>query len=258
MRREKAGIGDYPSPVAQMEEMPMSSPSAKWLRTAIIRSLCKQGYSISHGMIRMMEDASKNDYRALNEMAIRKKLEKSGPGVQQHEGDLLAKYIANGWDVGPREINPRSFWFDRSLEHELSSAMRVSIRVSLFPPATAEGCDSSCLMKDNGRLIGLFGLGDPVYAMHARDRWIGWDKDARADRLYHVMDAYVLGAAPYSFLLGGKLVAMMVCSNEVRDAFRRKYQGHESLIRQETRPPYLALVTTTVRSADLRSTIGFA
>jgi predicted DNA-binding transcriptional regulator AlpA len=68
------------------------------------------------------------------------------------------------------------------------------------------------------------------------------------------MDAYVLGAVPpYSFLLGGKLIALLVCSNEVRDAFREKYNGKKSLIRQETRPPYLTLVTTT--SALGRSSI---
>jgi len=54
-------------------------------------------------------------------------------------------------------------------------------------------------------LIGLFGLGDPVYAIKARDEWIGWDSNAKAARLYHVMDAYVLGAVPpYSRLLGGE------------------------------------------------------
>ena len=35
------------------------------------------------------------NYRALNEMAVKKKMEKSGPGVQRYEDDLL-QYIANG------------------------------------------------------------------------------------------------------------------------------------------------------------------
>jgi len=110
------------------------------------------------------------------------------------------------------------------------------------------------LDASNGKLIGLFGLGDPVYAMRARDHWIGWDKETKAKKLYHVMDAYVLGAVPpYSFLLGGKLIAMLICSNEVRESFRRKYKGQKSLIREETRHPYLALITTT--SALGRSSI---
>jgi len=232
----------------------MNTPSAKYLRNAIIGSLRKQGYSVRRGLIRMPKDPSKDDYRALNEMAVKKKFEKTGPGVQRYEDDLLTKYIANGWDVEPKEITPKVILVQPESEHELLFRY-VCLHWSI-PVSAGYGRRLRCLVldKSNGKLIGLFGLGDPVYAMQARDQWIGWDSEAKSDRLYHVMDAYVLGAVPpYSFLLGGKLVAMMVCSNEVRNAFRRKYHGHESLIRKETRPPYLAMVTTT--SALGRSSI---
>ena len=93
--------------------------------------------------------------------------------------------------------------------------------------------------------MGLLGLGDPVYAIKARDDWIGWDTETKAKRLYHVMDAYVLGAVPpYSQLLGGKLVALTTACNEVRRAFKRRYAGHASLISRKKREPHLALVTT--------------
>ena len=46
------------------------------------------------------------NYRALNEMAVKKKMEKSGPGVQRYEDDLL-QYIANGWKVVPRNVSPK-------------------------------------------------------------------------------------------------------------------------------------------------------
>jgi hypothetical protein len=46
---------------------------------------------------------------------------------------------------------------------------------------------------------------------------------------------------------------MLVCSNEVRSAFLNKYNGKKSLIKQEAKLPYLALVTTT--SAFGRSSI---
>jgi hypothetical protein len=68
------------------------------------------------------------------------------------------------------------------------------------------------------------------------------------------MDAFVLGSVPpYSFLLCGKLVAMLASSNEVREAFKRKYRGHESLIARETFDGRLALITTS--SALGRSSI---
>jgi hypothetical protein len=227
--------------------------SAKYLRNAIGRSLRMQGYSVRHGVIQVPGNPSKDDYRALNALAVKKRLEKSGPGVQRYEEDLL-KYIANGREVAPQSFSPKMVLVQPESEHEL--LFRYACLHWSIPVSAGYGRRLRFLIfdEDNGKLIGLFGLGDPVYAMQARDQWIGWDRDAKAERLYHVMDAYVLGAVPpYSFLLCGKLVAMLVCSNEVREAFRKKYAGQESLIRKETRLAYLALVTTT--SALGRSSI---
>ena len=102
--------------------------------------------------------------------------------------------------------------------------------------------------------MGIFGLGDPVFSLSARDEWIGWTAATRKERLYHVMDAFALGAVPpYSFLLCGKLVAMLAASNEVRNAFNRKYVGHVSRIQERPLDARLALITTT--SALGRSSI---
>ena len=220
--------------------------SAQQLRSAIIRSLRKQGYSVKRGVIHMPKDLSKDDYRALHELAVKNKLEQSRAALKQYEDYLLAKYIANGWEVEPRKIMPKLVLVKSGSEHEL--LFRYACLNWRIPVSSGYGRRLRFLVLDesNGKLIGIFGLGDPVYAMKARDNWIGWEKKCKAKQLYHIMDAYVLGSIPpYSLLLGGKLVAMLVCSNEVRNAFRKKYAGRESLIRKQTRPPYLALVTTT-------------
>lgn len=231
----------------------MNVPSAEHLKVAIIRSLRKQGYRVRDGIIQMPDNPTKDDFRALNELALQKKLEVSGPGVRPYE-DRLIRYIANGNEVVPSAIRPKIVVVRPESEHEL--LFRYACLHWSIPVSAGYGRRLRFLVFDenNGKLIGLFGLGDPVYSMQARDRWIGWNKENKAQRLYHIMDAYVLGAVPpYSFLLGGKLIAMLVCSNEVRHAFRKKYNGKKSLIRQETRPPYLVLVTTT--SALGRSSI---
>jgi hypothetical protein len=98
----------------------------------------------------------------------------------------------------------------------------------------------------NGKLIGIFGLGDPVINLRARDEYIGWTADVRRTRLCHVMDVFALGAVPpYSHLLCGKLVAMLATSNEVRRAFQRKYAGRKSRIRRHRHDGRLAMLTTT-------------
>ena len=117
-----------------------------------------------------------------------------------------------------------------------------------IPVSSGYGRRMRFLVKDsnNGRIMGLFGLGDPVFGLAPRDKWIGWDYETRRRNLYHVMDAFVLGAVPpYSLLLCGKLIALLVLTNPVREVFRKKYQELRSTILRKLRHPYRSLVTTT-------------
>ena len=99
--------------------------------------------------------------------------------------------------------------------------------------------------ESNGKLMGVLGLADPVYCLSVRDSWIGWSDQEKRQRLWHVMDAYVLGAVPpYNYLLGGKLVALLATSNLIRDQFVAKYRGRRSGILGLIRDPHLVLLTT--------------
>lgn len=112
------------------------------------------------------------------------------------------------------------------------------------------------LVKDgqNDKLIGIFALGDPVFNLRTRDDWIGWGVNQRRAMLTHVMDAYIVGALPpYNQLLGGKLVASLIGSDEVRRNFEDKYKGREGIISESVKPSNLALVAIT--SALGRSSI---
>jgi hypothetical protein len=67
-----------------------------------------------------------------------------------------------------------------------------------------------------------------------------------------VADVSVCGAvAPYSSLLGGKLIALLMASNEVRDAYRARYGNQVSIISSQMagraiyRPAELKVLTTT-------------
>lgn len=62
-----------------------------------------------------------------------------------------------------------------------------------------------------------------------------------------MMDAYVLGALPpYNQLLGGKLIAYLLASNEVRDIFQRKYSGVTTIIKKRKANDLVLLVTTSL------------
>jgi hypothetical protein len=105
-----------------------------------------------------------------------------------------------------------------------------------------------------GKLVGIIGLGDPVMNVAPRDRWIGWTSADRGDQLQHIMEAFVVGAVPpYSRLLAGKLVALLLASREVRRAFKRKYRQKQALISGRELKGDLYMITT--QSALGRSSI---
>jgi hypothetical protein len=104
------------------------------------------------------------------------------------------------------------------------------------------------------KLIGIFALGDAVFNLRARDEYIGWDHHRRAEALVNLMDAYALGALPpYNFLLGGKLVASLIRTQEVVDTFRTKYHDTVGVISGKSKHAQLVAVTTS--SALGRSSI---
>jgi hypothetical protein len=99
---------------------------------------------------------------------------------------------------------------------------------------------------NSGKLMGIFALGDPVFNLRMRDQLIGWDQKMRRNRLVNVLDAYVLGALPpFNSLLGGKLIACLIRSQEVKDLFASRYRDARGLISRKKKNPNLVLVTTS-------------
>lgn len=223
----------------------MITKAAKKLRRAVLSSLRKQGYEVKHGLVQIPSPADKSVIRKLHGLAVSHRLEATDPALRRKEARLI-EFIASGREVCPDRITPRLQIVEPDTENEL--LFRYASLHWSVPVSAGYGRRLRFLVFDdqNDKLIGLFALGDPVYALHDRDKWIGWSSEPKREKLYHVMDAYVLGAVPpYSTLLGGKLIAMMALSNEVRRAFRNKYFGTKTLINRKKRPPYLALITTT-------------
>lgn len=230
-----------------------SALARRSLRRKVICSLAKQGFVLDGNSISLPESIDKEGIRRLHNDAVKTRIERSKIGLMRHESRLLS-YIAAGAEVEPDRILPLLIQVEPDTEYEL--LFRYASLHWSIPVSSGYGRRLRFLVLDqnNGKLIGLFGLGDPVFSLAARDEWIGWNKEQRRNRLKHVMDAFVLGAVPpYSRLLCGKLVAMLLTSDEVRKAFHRKYRGQVSLINQRTFDGRLVLITTT--SALGRSSI---
>lgn len=169
-------------------------------------------------------------------------------------GNEFSEHFATGRQVQPERIEPELVEVrPDTLESRL---FRFASLLWSVPVSQGFGRRLRFLVRDrhNGKLMGLFALGDPVFNLTARDSWIGWTSTDRTTKLVHVMDAYVVGAVPpYSQLIGGKLVAALMTSNEVARVYNRKYLGLEAVISKKENRARLVLLTTT--SALGRSSI---
>lgn len=238
----------------------MSAPSGdavthEHLRDKVIRHLASMGFAVVNGRVISPVIDNKDRLRKLHSEAVEVQRARSAGTLRRYE-DLFIRKMARGDSIDVGSIDPilvpvtdrRSF--DAMLWRWC--ALHWSIPVS-----TGYGRRLRFLVLDRGhasKVIGLIGLGDPVFALRARDNWIGWNPELRRERLTNVMDAFVLGAVPpYNDLLAGKLVALMATSDEVRRAFEQRYGHRQTLITQRDPNAQLALVTTS--SALGRSSI---
>ncbi len=158
---------------------------------------------------------------------------------------LLANF-ADGAEVDPYAIEPDLVAVEAGTPD--ADLFRLATLLWSVPVSQGYGRRMRFLVRDrsNGKLVGLFALGDPVFNLRARDQWIGWSAADRRQRLVNVMDAFVVGAVPpYSSLLGGKLVFSLIASAEVGAAFAARYADSAGVISGQRKAPRLALVTVT-------------
>jgi hypothetical protein len=81
--------------------------------------------------------------------------------------------------------------------------------------------------KPTGKLLGVVCLGSDVTSLGARDKFIGWSKDNKFKdgKLKHTsIGTTICCAQPLGYnFLGGKLVAALVTTSVVRDAWKKTY-----------------------------------
>jgi hypothetical protein len=214
------------------------------LREKIISVLEEQGFKINPH-VRPWE-SSKEAYKAVQQ---RSKLEQiSHHKVFLKECFEQAKtYCRDGGDIAPGEI-----------KLELREVQSDSFEEILFrwwnliwwsiPYQRSYGRQMRFLLWDSVHHapFGLIGLQSPVLKMSVRDNALEIPKDELDIWVNKSMSAQRVGALPpYNELLGGKMVALTLASNEVRDAYKKKYESRTTIIKCRQLEPDLLFITTT-------------
>lgn len=215
------------------------------LKRRIHKHLRDLGYKKSRKGNLVPPELTKDSIRNVHAVHRTEVLKRNADFANQHL-PKLKRYFASGHEVDPTKIRPK-LQLIRSNTWE-SALFRLATLSWSIPVSSGFGRRMRYLIWDqhNGKLIGLIALGDPVFNLKARDDYIGWDSDARKLRLVDLMDAYVLGAVPpYNSLLGGKLVACLVRTDQIRRDFQSKYSRSIGIISQKTKKAKLVMVTTS-------------
>lgn len=163
------------------------------------------------------------------------------------------KFI-NGRDIDPKKIKPSLRLVEaRSAWEEIFKVVRHTWSI---PYSKGYGRRMRFVVYDDyhDAVIGIIGFQSPPADLACRDNLFRYPSEQKLNLVNRTMDVYTLGAIPpYSHLLGGKLVAGLVASDMVRQAYWRLYAGKRTVMQNEMIEQPLVAATTT--SAFGRSSI---
>lgn len=231
------------STVAELDPTTVSDP-VEVLRDRIERELRTAGFIWRGTRLVPPEGNGKEVARRLHAQQRARVLASNAEFVSRWE-DLLLGYFAAGTDIDPHAIEP--VVHPVASEEDAAIFRYASLSWSV-PVSQGYGRRTRFLLWDgsNGKLMGIFAMGDPVFNLRVRDNVVGWTPDQRKERLYNVFDAFVLGAVePYRQLLGGKMTALATVCEETIEHLTEKYRGTKTTILGREKPPRPVLVTTT-------------
>ena len=87
------------------------------------------------------------------------------------------------------------------------------------------------LDQNTGKVLGVSSIASDVISIGVRDNWIGWTKEDKFEKSklnQTCIGSTIVPTQPFGYnFLGGKLIASLLCTNDVRDAWENKfYEGY--------------------------------
>jgi len=214
------------------------------LRKQIIKVLKEQGFKINPH-VKPAGD-SKRIYRRVQTKARLEQIS-NHKGFLQTYIDKVEDYCRDGKDIIPSEI------FLELREVKAGSFEEILFRWWnivwwSIPFQRSYGRQMRFLLWDttHNAPFGLICLQSPVLKMSVRDNSLGIPKNELDVWVNRSLNAQRVGALPpYNGLLGGKMVALALTCNEVREAYRKKYENSITILKNRKLKPDLLFITTT-------------
>jgi len=222
------------------------------LRKKILEALTDSGFKINPHL--RPPGNSKQTLRRLHQKPRREQIFLHSKFLRE-AFDLAISYCRSGKDIFPQLI-----------DLELKEVKPDSFEETIFrwwnlvwwsiPYQRSYGRQMRFLLWDKAHdsPFGLISLQSPILKMAVRDKALRIPNKKLHIWVNRSMNAQRVGALPpYNEILGGKMVALALTCNEIRNAYKLKYVNYTSLIQNKKLNPDILFITTT--SAFGRSSI---
>jgi hypothetical protein len=222
------------------------------LRIALIESLSYQGFSVNGSVL--PASYQKSHFKQIQTHSKKEQLKLQKEYIQSVT-DKIVPFIRDGASINPAAINLELRSVEPDSKEEAIYRWWNVVWWSV-PYQKAYGRQMRLLLWDrtHDAPFGLIGLQSPVLKMAVRDRYLKIPTKDLDEVINQSMQAQRLGALPpYNELLSGKMVAMSLTSNELRNLYQEKYAGVRTVMNNRVLNPDLLFLTTT--SAFGRSSI---
>lgn len=223
----------------------MKQSSLKKLKLEISKILRKQGYKLrSNGFI--LKDNSRDAKRNVHTLA---KIER----IMAHKdfiirkSSLVKQFLVDGKNLEINKIRPKLIEVKPGTKWEDLFKWWNLVWWSL-PYEHAYGRQMRFIVWDqyHNAPIGLIGLQSPILSWSVRDDYLGISPKKRDYWVNQSLSAQRLGALPpYNYILGGKLVAYLMATDNIRRRFQLKYSNKKTIMKKRKLPARLLFITTT-------------
>lgn len=215
------------------------------LRTRVAHVLRKQGYIFSDDGF-VLRDSSLEMKRGAHVLAKAERISENEELIIENT-DLIRKYLIDGKSLDVSKIDPKIIEVKEGTEYETIFRWWNLVWWSL-PYERAYGRQMRLIVWDkyHNAPIGLIGLQSPLLSWSVRDNYLKLPAKNRDFWVNQSLSAQRLGALPpYNYILGGKLVALLMTASVIRKEFEKKYVGYKTILKNRALPPRLLFITTT-------------
>jgi len=215
------------------------------IKRAIFKDLRSQGFEIKNGVI-TPNGNSKKIYRNIQSKAKQEKLDEHRKFINKNL-KVINKYTINGKEIDPEKINLELRFVEPKSEESIIFTW-WNLAWWSIPYERLIGRQMRFVLWDtcHDAPFGLIGLQSPPLRNKLRDDFLGIQSGKRDYWLNMSMYAQRVGALPpYNDLLGGKMVALSLLGNEIRNKYNEKYKGRKTLLMEREIPADLLFITTT-------------